>query len=174
MNNWIPKNKIVKFAIATAIFSVLLYFVGLWFVFNETKKVENFYRDTNSASFKEERFWTIKSIAETNKALIQNLRDFFIQKGDEVKFIEQIEAAAKNSAIKFETSSIDVNADPKNLFKENIDIKINVAGSWGNIISFLNKLEKLPFGVSIENVSLDANVPENWSGFIEFIIFREK
>jgi hypothetical protein len=176
MNNWIPKNKIVKFAVIIVSLSILLYFAGLWIVFNETKKIENFYRDTNSNLFKEERFWAIKSIAEINKEPIQTLRNFFVQKGDEVKFIEQTEGAAKASAIKFETSSINVNADSnsKNSFKENIDIRMNVEGSWGNIISFMDKLEKLPFGVFIQNINLDANVPGRWSGFIEFIIFREK
>ena len=174
MNNWIPKNKIFKFAIAIAVFSVVLYFVGLWIVFNETNKIENLYRDTNSQLFKEEKFWTIKSIAEVDKESIQSLRDFFIQKGDEVKFIEQLEGTARASSLKFETSSIDVKTDPKNLLNEDIDIKMKIEGSWENILYFINKLEKLPFGVSIENINLDAKAPGDWFGLIDFIIFREK
>lgn len=174
MNNWIPKNKVFKFAIATSALSVILYFTGLAMTLSEIAKVENLYRDTNSESFKEEKFWTIKSIAELNKESIQTLRDFFVQKGDEVKFIEQIEGTARSSSVKFETSSIDLKADPKNLFKEDIDIKMNVEGSWENIMYFMDKLERLPFGVSIENINLDAKTAGDWSGFIEFIIFREK
>ncbi len=174
MNNWIPKSKVVRFAAIIALFSIILYFVGLLIVLNEINKVKNFYSDTSSESFKEEKFWAIKSIAEANSGPIQTLRDFFIQKGDEVKFIEQIEGVAKTSSIKSEISSIDVAADGADPSKEDVDVKMNAEGSWKNMMLFLDGLEKMPFGVSIDKVNLDANVPGNWSGSVEFIVFREK
>jgi Tfp pilus assembly protein PilO len=174
MNNWIPKNKIVRFAIASFLFSVILYFVCLLIVVNEIKKIENLYRNTDSELFKEEKFLAIKSIAEADKEPIQTLRDFFVQKGDEVKFIEKIEETARASSIKFEIVSIDVKVNPEDSFKEDIGVKMKMEGSWGNIIHFMDKLNKISFGVSIEKVNLDANSPGNWSGSIEFIIFREK
>jgi Tfp pilus assembly protein PilO len=174
MNNWIPKNKIVRFAIAIATLSVILYFVGLFVVFGETKKIENLYNDSNSELFKEEQFLAIKSIADANKESIQTLRDFFIQKGDEVKFIEKIEETARASSIKFEITSIDVGTNQGNSFEEDVSVKIMVEGSWKNMIYFMDKLKKMPFGVSIEKVNLDANIPGNWSGSVDFVIFREK
>jgi hypothetical protein len=174
MNNWIPKNKIVKFAIICASLSILLYFIGLFFVFRETQKIENFYRDTNSESFQEEKFWAIKSLAEINKESIQNLRNFFIQKGDEVKFIEKIEGVGRASSIKFEIASIDVKSGSSDSFKEDVSVKMKIEGSWSNIIYFLGKLKKMPFGVLIEKVDLDTNAPGDWSGSIEFVVFREK
>lgn len=174
MNNWIPKNKVIRSAIAAAVFSILLYFVGLLVISNEIKKIEDFYRDTDSESFKEEKFWAVKSIAEANEESIQTLRDFFIQKGDEVKFIEKIEEIARASSIKFEISSIDVKTNQEDSFKEDVSVKMKIEGSWKDVVYFIDKLNKIPFGVSIEKVNLDANTPGNWSGFVEFIIFREK
>lgn len=174
MNNWIPKNKVIRFAVTAAIFSILLYFAGLLVVSNEIRKIENFYRDTNSESFKEEKFLAVKSIAEANKESIQTLRDFFIQKGDEVKFIEKIEEVARSSSIKFEITSIDVKTNQEKSFKEDVDVKMKIEGSWRNTVYFIDRLNKIPFGVSIEEINLDANTPGNWSGFVEFIIFREK
>lgn len=174
MNNWIPKNKVIGLVITTALFSVILYFSGLFFVLNKIKKVEDFYHGTESESSKEERFLAIKSIAEANKEPIQILRDFFIKKGDEVKFIEQIEAVARASDIKFEIASIDVKANQTNSFKEDVSVKMKVEGSWGGIVSFLDKLKKMPFGVLIERINLDAPTSGGWSGFVDFIIFREK
>lgn len=174
MNNWIPKNKIVRLAEALALFSILLYFGGLFIVSNKIKKIENLYHDINSESSKEEKFWAIKSISEANKEPIQILRNFFIQKGDEIKFIETIEDVAKTSSIKFEIASIDVKTVKDASFKEDINVKMQIEGSWGNIIYFLDKLKKMPFAVSIEKVDLDANASGPWSGFVEFIIFREK
>ena len=174
MNNWIPKNKILNLAIIVAAFSVLLYFVGLLIVLNEIKKIENLYTSAESQTSKEERFWSTKSIAETNKEPIQALRDFFVQKGDEVKFIEQIEGVARASSIKFEISSIDIKSGQTDSFKEDVGIKMNIEGPWKNLIYFADKLKKMPFGVLIENVNLDVIAPGNWSGVIEFVIFREK
>ena len=174
MNNWIPKNKIVMSATIMAALSVVLYFASLFIVLREIKKVENFYHDTESEFFKEKKFLAIKSIAEANKEPIQTLRNFFIQKGDEVKFIEQIEAVARRSAIKFEIVSIDAKANQPDPLKEDIEVKIGMEGSWKNIIYFIDKLKKMPFGVLIEKVNLDVNIPSQWSGLVEFIIFREK
>ncbi len=174
MNNWIPKNKIVMSATIMAALSVVLYFASLFIVLREIKKVENFYHDTESEFFKEKKFLAIKSIAEANKEPIQTLRNFFIQKGDEVKFIEQIEAVARRSAIKFEIVSIDAKANQPDPLKEDIEVKIGMEGSWKNIISFTGQLEKMSFGTLIKDINLNAKVPGEWSGFVSFIIFREK
>jgi hypothetical protein len=174
MNNWIPKNKIVWIIIAVTSVSIVLYFVGLFMVLGEIKKIENLYRDSNSESFKEEKFWAITAIAEDNKDNIQTLRNFFIQKGDEVKFIKEIESLAKNSFIKLEIVSIDVKNGENSLLKENVNIKVKTEGSWRNNIYFIDRLKKLPFGISIEKIDLESSASNNWSGSIEFIIFREK
>jgi Tfp pilus assembly protein PilO len=174
MNNWIPKNKIIKFAGAFALLSIALYFVALFIVFGEAKKLENFYQNTETESSKAERFLAIKSATEANKEQIQTLEDFFVKKDDEVKFIEQIEAIAGTSGIKFEIASIDVKADQPNSFEENVSVKVSVEGGWNEIISFINKLEKMPFGVLIGNINLDAKGSGNWAGSVESVVFREK
>ena len=74
MNNWIPKNKIVKFAVATAALSILLYLAALLIVYNKINKIENFYASADSESFKEEKFWAIKTgipISQFNKTIIR-------------------------------------------------------------------------------------------------------
>ncbi|MEK7635119.1 MAG: hypothetical protein AAB446_01665 [Patescibacteria group bacterium] len=175
MNNWIPKNKTVRWAVSAVLVSVILYFVGVFVVFVEMKKLENLYNDTESQFSKEEKFRVIKSVADVNQETINKLRSFFIQKGDEVKFIEQIETIAKNAGIKFEIESIDVKTGQENsVFKEDIEVKMSMEGSWESALSFLNKLEKLPFGASVSGVSLNSSGLGTWSGSIKFIIFREK
>jgi Tfp pilus assembly protein PilO len=174
MSNWIPKSKIIKFAAGTSLFGVALYFIALFVVLGEAKNLKNFYQNTESESSKEEKFRIINSIVETNKDSIQILENFFVKKDDEIKFIEQIEAVARISGIKFEIASIDAGANQPDSFKEDVDVKIAVEGGWREIMSFVNKLEKMPFGVLIENVSLDAKAPGIWTGSVKFVIFREK
>ena len=174
MNNLIPKNKSVTFVIVIISLSVILYFVGLFIVLEIKKEIENSYYNTESKSSKEEKIRIIKNITETNKEPIQTLRNYFIQKSDEVEFIEQIEKLARVSGVKFDIISIDIKINQSDSFKENVDVKMKLEGSWQNIIYFVDKLEKMPFGVSIENMNLDTSTSGNWLGFIEFILFREK
>ncbi len=174
MNNLIPKNKFVTFVIVIISLSVILYFVGLFIVLEIKKEIENSYYNTESKSSKEEKTRIIKNITEANKEPIQDLRNYFIQKSDEVEFIEQIEKLARDSGVKFDIVSIDVKTDQQDSFKENVDVKMKLEGSWQNIIRFVDKLEKMPFGVLVENMSLDTSTSGNWFGFIEFILFREK
>ena len=175
MKNWIPKNKTVRLAVVAVLLSVIIYFSALFMVFGETKKLENLYNDSESQSYKEEKLSTIKSIVETNKEIIQKLRDFFIQKGDEVKFIKQIEETARASGVESSIDSINIKTGQGGSpSKEDVAVRMKMGGSWGNTLSFIDKLEKLPFGVSINRVNLDATTAGQWSGSVEFIIFREK
>jgi Tfp pilus assembly protein PilO len=174
MNTWIPKNRIVKSVAAMVFISIIIYFIGLFIVFNQIKKVENLYNDTESEFSKNEKFLAVRSIAEANQETITYLKNFLIQKGDEVKFIEKIEEVAKNSGIKFEIVYIDTKTSKEEVsFKEDVGVKMNIEGSWKNIMSFVNKLERLIFGVSINSMNLDVSSGQ-WSGSVEFIIFREK
>ncbi|PIR39938.1 MAG: hypothetical protein COV33_02470 [Candidatus Zambryskibacteria bacterium CG10_big_fil_rev_8_21_14_0_10_34_34] len=174
MNNWIPKNKTIMFAVALASLSIVLYFSGLFIVLREIKKIETAFYSTESDFYKEEKIRVIKSITEINKESIKELQDFFIKKGDEVKFIEQIENAARSFDVDFEIISINVKENKTVSFKEDVILKIKLEGSWKEVASFLNKLERMPFGVSIESINLEADIPGKWSGLVEFIVFREK
>jgi hypothetical protein len=175
MNTWIPKNKIVKVVAGILLASVVLYFGGLFIALKQINKVESLYNNTESESSKNDKLSAIKTLAEANQDGIATLRNFFIKKDDEVKFIEQIEMAAKNSSIKSEITSIDVKTEEiQSPFKEDVEVKMNIEGPWGNVMTFMDKLERLPFGVEVENMNFDASSPKYWSGGIEFIVFREK
>lgn len=174
MNELIPQKKTVKFAATLAALSFLVYVFCLVYVSYAISNAENMYQDIESESFKKEKAWTIETALESNKDTIQTLRNFFIQKGDEVKFIEEIEKIARQSGIEFKISFIDVRASMAKDLKEDVSVRIETEGSWKNILNFADRLEKLPFGVSIEDAQLDSEGAGRWSGFIEFIVFREK
>jgi Tfp pilus assembly protein PilO len=174
MKNWVISKKTVLIFRVVALGCFCLYFLSLYFVLVEIKKIENYYSDTQSKSAKEDQSRVLRSVADSNKETIKKLRDFFVQKGDEVKFIEQIENLARQSGIKFEISSIEPKVDDSQIFKDDLIIKMNLEGSWSNIIKFVNGLEKMHFGVMIQDLSLDTKLTAGWSGFVRFVIFKEK
>lgn len=174
MNNWVPKSKIIKIAAVSAVLGAILYFVSLFIVLNKISEIENSYFNADSESSREENFIKIKTIASANEKSIQTLRNFFVKKDDEVKFIEDIEKLASNSNLKFEIMSIDIKPNQDSSFKEDVFIKVTLEGSWSDIIYFVDKLKKMPFGVSIEKMSISANQVGAWHGLMEFAVFREK
>lgn len=174
MKNWIPNNNISKLAISIMVLCILLYLAGFFMVYKQTKEIEKIYKDSESGASKKALAFSLKSAYEANKNSIQFLRNFFVQKGDEVDFINEIETLGQKFSVKFELNSIDVGRENKDPFKEDIVIKINIEGGWTNIMSFLDGLEKTYFGVLINNLSLDLKDKGVWTGFVEVIIFREK
>lgn len=174
MQNWIPKKSTLLFTVSTAVFVVLLYIISLVVVLLEIKRIEDYHKTNESKSSIEEKTRILKSIAENNKYYIDILRNFFVKKGDEVRFIEQIEQTAKDSEIKFEISLIDVKPNQVKNFKEDVTVRMNIEGPWDSIMLFVDRLEKMEFGVSIQNFNLDTKSESGWSGFVEFTLFREK
>lgn len=174
MKNWIPKKTTLLFTVGTAIFAALLYITSLAVVWWEIKRIENYHKTNESKSSIEEKTRILKSVAETEKYYIDILRNFFIKKGDEVKFIEQIEKTAQESEVKFEISLIDVKPNQVKNFKEDVTVRMNIEGPWNSIMLFVDRLEKMEFGVSVQNLNLDTKSKGDWSGFIEFTLFREK
>lgn len=173
MENWIPPKNTIRITAAAATLCLVLYILAWLAVDGAIRKSENLYQSTESEVYKEEKSWAIKSAVEANKELIGTLRGFIVPKGDEVKFIETIEEAARLAGTKFEIESIDVKGDEANTYKENIKTKARFEGSWKNIFALMNRLEKLPFGISVQNANFDAQA-SGWAGSIEFVVFREK
>ncbi len=174
MQNWIPKKSTLIFTVGTAVFAALLYVTSLFVVWWEIKRIEDYHKTNESKSSIEAKTRILKSVAETEKYYIDILRNFFIKKGDEVKFIEQIEKTAQESKVKFEISLIDVKPNQVKNFKEDVTVRMNIEGSWDSIMLFVDRLEKMEFGVSVQNLNLDTKSKSDWSGFVEFTLFREK
>lgn len=174
MSNWIPNQKVLIFTSVGALFCILIYFGGLSFLLSEIGKIEQTYTEAALKINQRERAQTLKLVAETYEEDLTTLRNFYLRKGDEVVFIEETESLARQSGLDFEIVSINPILTTEAEFKEDIELRVGIEGSWRQIMNFLEQLEKASFGVSVENVSIDATAPGEWSGFVEFIVFREK
>lgn len=153
--------------------SLVLYIVGTFMVKAKINAIKSAYTASESKFVQEERREIITEILNSKSAEIQKLRSFFVAKGDEVVFIEKIESLARQNGLLFEIDTIS-QASPTTNTKQDITIKMDIDGSWRNIMNFIKELETLPFGVSILDIELDAKTGAGWSGFIEFAVFREK
>lgn len=173
-NNWVPKKQTVIITSIILCLSLILYLGSVIIANQKQKEIENLYHNSESEVSKQERKWTLKSILSIYSTEIATLRKFFIQKGDEVGFIEQIENLGRQSGAKFEIRSIDLKNKSEDSFKEDVNIKVNISGTWESIVYFLDGIEKRPFGVLVENIDLDAEIGGEWMGTISLVVFREK
>lgn len=172
MNSFLIQSKTIKTMIVLTCLSVLVYTVGLIFLFSKIKEVEDFYYNSGSESFKQQKFLTIKPIFEANKEGIEILRNLFIKKNDEVGFINQLESLAKKSQIKFEILNIDVEKK-EGLNFESLNVQMNIEGNWNDVVAFVYKLEKMDLALFVDKISLDKLSSGSWSGVLEFSVFRE-
>lgn len=173
MSNWIPSKKLFASVATAFVLSFIVYMIGLWLVTSRMEEVERFYSDAESGVTKTAKAEAIQSMAENNQAYIENLRSFFVQKGDEVQFIEHIEDLGRGSGVEFEIASIDVDPEEADVIKEDISLTINAEGLWLGVVGFIDKLEKARFGIEIREVQLEEISPDLWSGRIKLVVFRE-
>ncbi len=173
MQNWIPKKNTLVSVVLLATLSFLLYTVCLIIVFWQIRKIETYYQNTESKSSVEEKIRALKIAITNNQENIEMVRKFFVQKGDEVTFIERLETLGDDVGLEFEIASIDVKSNQAKNLKEDVTVRVGVDGSWENIMKFVDGLEKMPFGVMIQNLNIDTKSATGWSGFVELIVFRE-
>lgn len=174
MKHWIPKKQIIVVFICGAVLSALIYFTGLSLAFMEIGKIENIYNNNETKSAKYQRAMSLQTFIDGNQGYLSSLKNFFIKNDDEIKFIEQIEEIGKKSGIVFEIDSINDTKNKDDKIVKEILIKVKMEGEWGQVVGFVDSLEKMPFGVSIQTLSLDVNANKKWSGSVEFIVYKEK
>lgn len=174
MKDWIPKNKKVRIAAIFAIGAFILYTVIFITVWLGVKRAEDFYQNSESEVAKNEKLVVVKNIVESNKESLQSIDTFFIGTGGEVLAIEQIEEVARDFGISFTIDSINEPKQEENEFIEKLQVDTKVSGPWSNIVSFLHRLERMPFGVLISDVNLSDEAEGGWAGSIKFDIFRFK
>lgn len=173
MNSWVPKTNIVIVAVALLCLSALVYGGALFVINKKVASIELAYSNTANTLALEEEARTLKVVADENYEKIDFVNKYFVEKGDELVFIEDIESVAKNLNIKFSIASITpVKPSSEGGESKEISVKMNMEGSWNSIASFVDRIEKLSFGVLVQNFSIDKQSGGVWGGSIEFLVFN--
>ncbi len=173
MNLWVIKMNKRIFAGLLLLVSISIYCVGFFITNSKINAIESAYSNTASTIALQEEARKIRVITEENAEEIEMLSKYFVPKGDEVVFIEDVESLAKNSGIKFDITSIaPIKVQGDSAESKEISVKMNIEGSWNSMISFFDGLEKLPFGISTQSFSLDKPSGASWKGSLEFLVFN--
>jgi hypothetical protein len=174
MHHIVPKKNLLLFSVSIALVTILIYFTSQFLVQKEMNKVKNAHEDVESVLYRKERINALEVLVANNQDQINKLREFFIKKGDEVRFIEHIESIAKESGVDFEIGTIDFKQDDSDSISEDVLVKINLKGGWRGLTMFVDRLEKSYFGVLIQEVDINSSSVGSWFGSVTFKLYREK
>lgn len=173
MNSWIPNKKIIVASSLTLFVCIVVYISFFILLKRKVHSIEVAYSNTASILSLEEQARVNRFIALENKDNIDFINQYFIERGDEVLFIEDIEKYARSLNLKFDIVSISpVKPTSSEVAIKETLVKMNLEGSWQNLIVFLDGLYKLPFGVSVQNFGFDKASNGIWGLTIEFVVFN--
>lgn len=173
MKMLMPNKKIFRIAIVFFVVAVLVYVLSIFLLFKKKAEIKTHSSLTFSALAQEEEALRIQNILDKNKEIVTYIRNFFIDKNDDISFIEDIEMVGNMNGVNYEIVSITPQKN-KDDSKEEMLIKINFNGSWNSVIGYLLKLEKLEFGTNIQNMNIERSGGGRWEGFIEFLVYKNK
>lgn len=156
-----------------AFICLTVYFGGILYIQKELVKIKTSHEDIESEIYKKERIKALETLVMNNTDSIENLRNFFVRKDDEVKFIEYIEGTAKISGVDFEISTITSKTEEIGIPKEDILVRVAVRGAWNSVMKFIDTMEKGNFGVLIREVEMDNNSSGGWFASILLNFYKE-
>lgn len=168
-------NLSTKQTLLIVLFLVLAVLGGYYFLFDmikaKNKQVSLFYQEIDLYSQRESMRRTTEKTAEELSEKIQKLDSYFLHKDDVVPFIESIEKAGKKSGVEASIVSVGVSGAPEMVESsgtssggvvqdknsEVLALRLDVKGTWSDVLSFVSYIENLPYKVSIGGVVFHRN-----------------
>lgn len=106
---------------------------------------------------------------------------FFIKDDKVVDFLDSLDTLGTKNGVKLTINSVGVAplTKPSSSFLEQLNIKIQVEGSWANVYRFLTLLETMPYKVSWGRVGFDKvsgrdSKQSVWQGVFDVSIVKLK
>lgn len=135
----------------SAVICLCISAYGYLFIYNKSLEQARSYtritQEVNSEDGKKKYEQELFTMYETSKSSRDKIASFIINNDGIVNFIEMIEKIGESTNTDLELSSI-------NNEKDHIKAKINVKGSWSNVMRALILIENIPLSASISNISL--------------------
>jgi len=180
------KTKIKKLLIVSVIFTLITWFVAVslfLFIENENNKNSALFDEiTEQTSRRDE----IVALSRNTKALeegMSKLDELFVGNNQEavVSLIEEVESIAKTSGPELVISQVNISPiGNENLDKyfENVDLEIEVEGSWKEVYYFLNLLENLPHNIKFKQSKISSTDDNSgnlgWKAYFNVSVARTK
>ncbi len=149
--------------ITLAIGSVFLSSFGYWYIYGIViKQAENYSKSLQEIALVDTKKQQIKDIAKMHEDTLkarERLSTFVLTDDKLINFIEFVESIGNRSSTDTTISSIkndDLSSAEKGTFGH-LKARIDIKGSWTNIMRALVLIENLPYSLSLNNIDLNFN-----------------
>jgi hypothetical protein len=165
----------------------LLYYFGLNDIRDKNNNIYVLKNNLSSQVEKQRYMSSMEQMIENTDTNITKINTSIIQKGEDVKFIEEIEGIAKdnNLIINIDSLSVEENTSFVSSGLAILKVKANMSGGWAGVYSFLSQIESMPFRIKIDKFALISNVDQvmvgtksanskQWQGIFEISVLKYK
>ena len=169
MNN----SRLLKGIIILIILIEVIICIFDYFIFTDIKNRSNhtiaLKNDLDVQTEKQQHLSSMEQIINNTDSNIAVVESSIVQKGEDVKFIENLETMAKNNRLSINIKSLSLSKPATVVSKDLVvlSIDMDLTGSWTDMYSFLQQLELMPIKVKINTASLSDNPsisPDNNAG----------
>lgn len=153
-----------------------LYAFLFWKVIDRSQTTATLMAEETADRQKNDALQAIKQSLNENKDFISQIDSFFVAPDGVVSFITFLEKLGSDSGVKINIGSVAVNPDSKdpNDFKENLSLKLEIEGTWQNVVYFLSRLENLPYRVQFDSATVSLQGVSDGINFKESGALRKR
>ncbi len=176
MKNLTVAKKIFLSLVVINVIVFGLYAFLFWKVIDRSQTTATLLAEERSDRQKNDALQAIKVSLTENKDFISQIDSFFISPDGVVGFITFLEKLGKDSGVKINIGSVAVNPDSKDPkdFKENLKLKLEIEGTWQNVVYFLSRLENLPYRVQFDTATISLQGVSDGINFKESGALRKR
>lgn len=176
MKNLTFTKKIFLSLVAVNVLVFGVYAFLFWKVIDRSQTTAKLLVEETADKQKNDALQAIKMSLSDNKDFISQIDSFFIAPDGVVGFITFLETLGKDSGVAIAIGSVDVNPDSKdpNDFKESLNLKLEIEGTWQNVLYFLSRLENLPYQVQFDTAAVSLQGASDSLPFKEGGVLRKR
>jgi len=166
MKNIKTQNKLIIFSI---ILLGVISFDVFWFLHinNSAADVLELKKIVNQEMSQNNNITALKKDIDLLKESQGKLDDILISRDGVVIFIEALENIASKTNTTLQIQNVDIEVikeGEKELYGE-LNMILNISGSWAGVTRYLNFVETLPYRVMIESLKLSTSTKEDEVGW---------
>jgi Tfp pilus assembly protein PilO len=152
-------KKILFTLITVLIVIIATNIIGVFMINNQKTEVVELKKEISRESAKNYSVTDLKQQILILKNLESKLDDIYVDRGEIVIFIEQLEQISKNIGTDLQIKNVNVETvkDVKeNELHGNLDMVLQVDGSWSKVTKFLTFIESMPNYIVIDNMRFNT------------------
>lgn len=125
--------------------------------FSYKSEILNIRQDVAEAESRSTRLFSVRDIWRSTEGDLGSIEERFIREDEVPSFISMLEGQAETSSVKADLSGIIIDPANKNSPFRFLRVRVNVSGSWSDLISFVHSLDTMAYASRVDKISLSKS-----------------